>query len=112
MNKKKTIILCVLVCIIAVFALTALTACNNNKNVTMENYNKIELGTLNSNQTAVIGGWTFDQVKELLGEPSANASQTLLGVTAVAYRWGSNFKYIAVTFYMDKAIGKTQLGIH
>ena len=107
MNKNKKLIICVLICIIAI---AILTACNSNK-LTMTNFNKIECATFDYATAAYKGGMTFEEVKEILGGPSSSSSSTIMGVTATAYVWGKDKKSITVSFYNGKAILKAQVGL-
>lgn len=108
MNKKFKIVLCVLLILVAVLSLTA---CGSNMNVTKENFDKIVCGTP-TGTGIFVGGMTLDEVKEILGEPSDNASSTVPGGFSVnAYVWGSKKKNIAVSFYKGQAIVKVQTGL-
>lgn len=102
--KKTKIIVVLLLCV------CFLTACGNSK-LTMENYNKITVATLNQTTIQYEGGMTLAEVKEILGEHTSSSSNTITGITATAYVWGDEKKAITISFYNDQAILKAQVGL-
>lgn len=106
--KKKTHFITALLCIISIGIV--LVACGNSK-LTLANFNKIECATISMTTFQYEGGMTLNEVKDILGEPDNSTSSSVMGYTAIAYTWGDEKKNIIVSFYNNKAIVKTQVGL-
>lgn len=104
--KKQSLAVAVLICLFAII----LSACGDN-NLTMENYNKITVATLNQTTFEYEGGMTLSEVEDILGKYKSSSSSTVMGQTATAYVWGNNDKNITISFYNNKALLKAQVGL-
>lgn len=105
--KRHKITLCALLVVICVLTFTA---CGNSK-VTLENYNRITCATLNLSTGLYEGGMMLYQVKNILGEPDASVSTTVMGVATTIYTWGNEEKGIEVSFVNERVIAKAQIGL-